>query len=60
MILEKLSNKVNPKRNIYRPTWKLETDKIRNMGTENRRMWRRGRGRKKGRVEENLRNGIVE
>ena len=36
MILEKLSNKVNPKKNIYRPTWKLETerspDKIGSMG----------------------------
>ena len=28
MILEKLSNKVNPKKNIYRTTRKLEADKI--------------------------------
>ena len=28
MILEKLSNKVNPKKNIYRSSWKLEADKI--------------------------------
>ena len=27
MIPEKLSNKVNPKKNIYRPLRKLETDK---------------------------------
>ena len=28
VILEKLSNKVNPKKNIYRSSWKLEADKI--------------------------------
>ena len=31
MILEKLNNKVNPKKYMYRPYWKLETDK--NLGT---------------------------
>ena len=28
MILEKLSNKVNPEKNIYRLTWNFEADKI--------------------------------
>ena len=28
MILEKLTNKVNPKKNINRPIWKGEIDKI--------------------------------
>ena len=32
MILEKISNKVNPKKNMYRPSWKLETDKIKEHG----------------------------
>ena len=47
-ILEKLSNKVNPKKNIYRHTWNLESDK--NLGAG-------GWGLKKGMkgIEENLR-----
>ena len=28
MILEKLNNKMNPKKTIYRSSWKLEADKI--------------------------------
>lgn len=28
MILEKLSSMVNPKKNLYRSTWELGTDKI--------------------------------
>ena len=28
MILEKLSNKVNPKKNISRSNWKVKIDKI--------------------------------
>ena len=54
MILEKPSNEMNPKYNMYRPTWKLETDMIGSMGV-GRREGKRGRGREKGRVEENLR-----
>ena len=36
MILEKLSNKVNLPKNIYRPSWKLETEK--NLGA-----WEKGK-----------------
>ena len=51
MILENLSNKVNPKKNIYRSTWKLEADnialqKLRALG---QRVRKKGRGG--GRVE---------
>ena len=53
MILEKISNKMNPKKNIYTSTWKLKTDK--NLGE-----WGQGvKGRGKEGVEENLREGIV-
>ena len=48
MIPEKLSKKVNPKKNIYRPTWKLETDK--NLGAWGQEV----EGRGEGVVEENL------
>ena len=49
MILYKLSDKVNPKKNIYRPTWKLETHK-------NLRAWEQGvSGIGGGGLEENLR-----
>ena len=47
MILKKLSNKVNAKENIYRPTWKLKMDRIDWVGSLG--------VRKKGMVEENLR-----
>ena len=53
MILEKLSNDVNPKKNIYRSSWKLEADKItrQKLGA-----WGRGRKREreKRRVGESL------
>ena len=53
MILEKLSNKVNPKRNIYRSPWEA-FEKIGSMGVS-------GEGRMKGQEEkgsgkENLRD----
>ena len=55
MILEKLSNKVSHKKNIYRSTWKVETDKIGSMGVGGRRECRRERGGEKREEEKNLR-----
>ena len=49
MILEKLSNKMNPKKNIYRPSWKLENGE--NLGTWEQRV----EGSRQGEVEEKLR-----
>ena len=41
MLLEKPSNKVNSEKNIYRPTWKAQTekssDKSRSMGVMRKR-----------------------
>ena len=58
MILEKLSNKMNPKKNIYTLTSKLEKDKMarKNWKHEDggRRKGRRGRRGKKRMAEENL------
>ena len=60
MILEKLSNKVNPKKNIYRSFWKLETDKMAGQklggwGWEwDREKERWGERREKGRIGESF------
>ena len=59
MTLEKLSNKVNPKKNIYRSIWKWKIDKITRQNWEHRGGGRRengrGRGGEKGSGEENWR-----
>ena len=59
MILEKLSNEVNPKKkNIDPPrNWKQKRspDKIGSMGAGDRRKGRKGIEEEKGRIEENLR-----
>ena len=56
MTLEKLSNKVNPKKNIHRSTWKVEIDKITCQNWEQGgRGVEKGEGEDKGMGEENLR-----
>ena len=58
MFLEKLRNKMNSKKNIYRHSWKLEKkspDKIRSIGVGHRRNDRSGRGGEKRRFGENVR-----
>ena len=53
MVLEKLSNKVNSKKNIYKLNWKLETDKIikQNLGAWRQGVERRGEGEDCGELE---------
>ena len=53
MILEKLSNKVNPKKNIYRFSWKLEADKIarQKLGEWGWECGGKGRGKERGEKE---------
>ena len=46
MILKKLNNKVNPKKNIYRSSWKLEAD---NITRQNLSAWEYGWFGEKGR-----------
>ena len=64
MILEKLSNKVNPKKNTHRSTWKDEIqkipDKIGNIGVGEEVRVEGENERRRGGASRTLGNGIVE